>query len=40
MRARDKLYVIADHEHHLGAFGVDGEEPLKLVRLLDGDLPE
>jgi len=39
VRVRDKLYVIADDEHHLGAFGVDGEEPLKLVRLLDGDLP-
>jgi len=36
---RDKLYVIADDERHLGVFGVDGEEPLKLVRLLDGDLP-
>ena len=39
MRVRDKLYVIADDELHLGVFGVDGEEPLKLVRLLDGDLP-
>ncbi len=39
VRVRDKLYVIADDERHLGVFGVDGEEPLKLVRLLDGDLP-
>jgi len=39
VRVRDKLYVIADDELHLGVFGVDGGEPLKLVRLLDGDLP-
>ena len=39
VRVRDKLYVIADDERHLGVFGVNGEEPLKLVRLLDGDLP-
>ena len=38
MRVRDKLYVIADDEHHLGVVRVDGDE-LKLVRLLDGDLP-
>ena len=39
VRVRDKLYVVADDEHHLGVFGVDGNEPLKLVRLLDGELP-
>jgi hypothetical protein len=39
VRVRDKLYVIADDELHLGVFGVDGDEPLKLVRLLDGELP-
>ena len=40
VRVRDKLYVIADDELHLGVFRVDREEPLKLVRLFDGDLPE
>ena len=39
VRVGDKLYVIADDELHLGVFAVDGNEPLKLVRLLDGDLP-
>jgi len=39
VRVRDKLYVIADDELHLGVFGVDSAEPLKLVRLFDGDLP-
>src|SRR6185436_10311064 len=39
VRVREKLYVIADDELHLGVFGVDGAEPLRLVRLLDGDLP-
>jgi len=39
VRVRDKLYVIADDELHLGVFSGDGEEPLHLVRLLDGDLP-
>ena len=39
VRVHDKLYVIADDERHLGVFSIDGEEPLKLLRLLDGDLP-
>ena len=39
VRVRERLYVIADDELHLGVFGVDGAEPLRLVRLLDGDLP-
>ena len=39
VRVRDKLYVIADDEHHLGVLSVDGNEPVRLVRLLDGDLP-
>jgi len=32
VRVRDKLYVIADDERHLGVFGVDGEEPLNPAR--------
>ncbi len=39
VRVRDKFYVIADDEHHLAVFDVDGEAPLRLVRLLEGDLP-
>ena len=39
VRVRDKLYVIADDEHHLGVFPAEGDLPGTLVRLLDGDLP-
>jgi len=39
VRVGDKLYVIADDEHHLGVFAAAGDGPLKLLRLLDGDLP-
>ena len=39
VRVRDKLYVIADDELHLGVFAAAGDLPVALVRLLDGDLP-
>ena len=39
VRVRDRLYVIADDEFHLGVFDVEGDRPVTLVRLLDGDLP-
>lgn len=39
VRVRDRFYVVADDEHHLGVFDADGNEPLQLVRLFEGDLP-
>ena len=36
---RDRFYVVADDEHHLGAFQVGSSEPLRLIRVFDGDLP-
>jgi hypothetical protein len=39
VRVRDRLYVIADDELHLGVFEVGSTRPLSLVRLLDGKLP-
>jgi hypothetical protein len=44
--AGDRAYVIADDEHHLGCFSLratanpDALEPLTLMRLFTGDLPE
>ena len=40
-RVKGYLYVVADDEHHLGMFQEAGprDTPLRLVRLLDGDLP-
>ncbi len=37
---RAHCYVVADDEHHLGHFRVDGDAPVELIRLLPGDLPE
>lgn len=37
--AHGRVYVIADDEHHLGVFD-DIRSPGRLVRLLEGDLPE
>lgn len=39
VRVRDRFFVIADDELHLGVFDA-GSAPLRLVRLFDGDLPE
>lgn len=39
VRVRDRFYVVADDELHLGVFDVDGKEPLRLVRLFEGALP-
>jgi hypothetical protein len=39
VRVRERLYVVADDEHHLGEFGASGAAPGRLVRLFDGDLP-
>jgi hypothetical protein len=42
----ERAYVIADDEHHLGCFSLratynpDALEPLTLIRLFPGDLPE
>jgi hypothetical protein len=33
------LYVVADDEHHLGVFEVDGQCEGELVRIFPGDLP-
>jgi hypothetical protein len=44
--AGERAYVIADDEHHLGCFSLraaanpDALEPLTLMRLFSGDLPE
>jgi hypothetical protein len=39
VRVRDRHYVVADDEHHLGTFRVGSAEPLRLIRLFEGDLP-
>jgi len=39
-RVGDRLYVIADDENSLGVFDVSSEEPGRLVRVFDGDLPD
>jgi hypothetical protein len=35
----DRCYVVSDDEHHLGKFKIAGNDPIKLRRLFDGDLP-
>src|SRR5262245_48623060 len=39
IRAGSFLYVVADDELHLGVFGATDNNPGRLVRLLDGELP-
>jgi hypothetical protein len=34
------LYVVPDDEHYLGVFPAEGAAPGKLVRIVDGDLPD
>jgi hypothetical protein len=38
--AGDKLYVIADDEHHLGVFDLAGQHDAGWMRLFPGDLPD
>ena len=40
VRVRDRFFVVADDELHLGVFDAVGSAPLRLVRLFAGDLPE
>ena len=40
VRAGDRLYVVADDEHHLGVFPATGTAPGTLVRLFPGALPD
>ncbi len=40
VRVRDRFFVVADDELHLGVFDAGGSASLHLVRLFDGDLPE
>jgi hypothetical protein len=39
VRAGERLYVVADDEHHLGVMECGGTAPLELHRMLHGDLP-
>jgi hypothetical protein len=34
-----RCFVVSDDEHHLGKFKLGSDEPVKLKRLFDGDLP-
>ncbi|TXH68981.1 MAG: hypothetical protein E6Q83_11730 [Thiothrix sp.] len=36
----DYLYVVADDENHLGIFSRTAAQPGRILRLLDGDLPD
>jgi hypothetical protein len=40
VHVKDKLYVVADDELHLGVFSAEHASPGALVRLFDGKLPE
>jgi hypothetical protein len=35
-----QAYVVADDEHHLGCFSIKDDQPVQLLRLASGDLPE
>ena len=39
VRVGERFYVVADDELHLGAFD-QSDAPVRLIRLLEGDLPE
>jgi hypothetical protein len=39
VRVRDRFYVIADDELDLAVFDVGGVAPLRLIRLVEGELP-
>ncbi len=36
----ERWYAVADDEHHLAAFGSAPDEPVALIRIFDGDLPD
>jgi hypothetical protein len=40
VQVNDRLYVVADDEHHLGVFSADHEGPGEMVRLFEGTLPD
>lgn len=40
VRAHDRLYVVADDEHHLAVFDPTSPAPGRLMRFLEGDLPD
>jgi len=35
-----RCYVVADDENHIGALDPDGNDPVQLLRVLEGDLPD
>jgi hypothetical protein len=39
-QGRFQAYVVADDEHHLGCFSIEDDQPVQLLRLFAGDLPE
>lgn len=39
VRLGRRLFVVADDEHHLGSFDLDGDSPVQLHRLREHDLP-
>jgi hypothetical protein len=38
-QAGGRCFVVSDDEHHLGQFKLTNDDPVKLKRLFDGDLP-
>jgi hypothetical protein len=39
-QVHDRLYVVADDEHHLAVFDLTSRAPGRLMRFFEGDLPE
>jgi hypothetical protein len=39
VQVHGRCYVVSDDEHHLGQFKLANDDPVKLKRLFDGDLP-
>jgi hypothetical protein len=39
VQVKQRFYVVADDEHHLGRFKTVPDAPIKLLRLFPGDLP-
>ncbi len=39
VRVAERLYLVADDEHHLGTLAANGADAVRLHRLLAGDLP-
>jgi hypothetical protein len=39
VQVKERFYVVADDEHHLGRFKATVDGPVKLMRLFPGDLP-